>query len=276
LAVETLAGVVELAQHIDAAGNAHLATATASSVITPSLTSSGALNIDAGTGSDVSIDSGAAAVVNVGTGLTDTVNLSRSGQTTIVKGGLVVDQTGEFAADVTIGGSLSLTGDSFSLVGDNGQPVISFDHSGNANFAGNLNLASASLSGGLTVGGDVTVGGLSTFQKLATFLARTVFRQDVEFDAHITVASDTAGYASLRSGETSVHVTFSNPYETTPVVTATIINGQFGLTSVNNVTTLGFDLSLSQPAAADTTLSWTALGVNNPQTASNPAPTPAP
>jgi hypothetical protein len=269
LSVEALKGVSELAQHINAAGDANL-----NSIISSSLTSDGALSLDSGSTGDVSIDTGSAANVNVGTGLAGAVNLSRTGQTTTVNGALLVDQAGDFAGDVTIGGNLTLSGSGFGLVGDNGQTVVSFDRSGNASFAGSLNLASASVSGGLTIGGEVTVGGLSTFQKLATFLARTVFRQDVEFDGHITVASDSAGYAALRSGESSVHVSFTAPYDNPPVVTASIVNGQFSLVSVNNVTAQGFDLSLSQPAAADTLLSWTALGVTNPQTAANPVPTP--
>jgi hypothetical protein len=269
LSVEALKGVSELAQHINAAGDANL-----NSIISSSLTSDGALSLDSGSTGDVSIDTGSAANVNIGTGLAGAVNLSRTGQTTTVNGALLVDQAGDFAGDVTIGGNLTLSGSGFGLVGDNGQTVVSFDRSGNASFAGSLNLASASVSGGLTIGGDVTVGGLSTFQKLATFLARTVFRQDVEFDGHITVASDSAGYAALRSGESSVHVSFTAPYDNPPVVTASIVNGQFSLVSVNNVTAQGFDLSLSQPAAADTLLSWTALGVTNPQTAANPVPTP--
>ncbi|HVX24459.1 MAG TPA: tail fiber domain-containing protein [Candidatus Saccharimonadales bacterium] len=269
LSVEALKGVGELAQHIDSAGHASFA-----SVIAPSLTSSGALSLDSGSTGDVSIDTGSAAAINIGTDQAAAVSLSRPGHTTTVNGGLVVNQSGDFSGDVRVGGSLAVTGGGFSLADSSGHTVISFDQSGSATFTGNLNLASASLSGGLSVGGDVSVGGLSTFQKLATFLAKTVFRQDVEFDGHITVASDSAGYAALRSGESTVHISFTNPYENPPVVTASIVNGQFGLVSVNNVTAQGFDLSLSQAAPADTTLSWTAIGVNNPQTASNPVSTP--
>ncbi|HVW23306.1 MAG TPA: tail fiber domain-containing protein [Candidatus Saccharimonadales bacterium] len=266
LSVEVLKGVSELAKHIDSAGNADFAT-----ILAPSLTSSGALSIDSGSVGNVSIDTGSPATINIGTDRAAAVSLSRAGQTTTVNGGLRVDQTGDFSGDVNVGGSLKLNG-AFNLVGPTGATVISFDNSGNANFNGNLNLASASLSGGLTVGGDLNVAGLSTFQKLATFLAKTIFRQDVEFDGHITVASDTAGYASLRTGESTVHVTFTKPYDNPPVVTVNIVDGQFGLSAVNNITNQGFDISLSVPAAAPTTLSWMAIGVNSPQTATNPPP----
>ena len=161
---------------------------------------------------------------------------------------------------------------SFILVNDSGVPALSVDASGNANFAGNLSLASASLSGGLNVGGDINVGGLSTFQKMATFFAKTIFRQDVQFDGHITVASDTAGYAKLRVGETKVHVTFSRAYETAPVVSASVVDGQFALASISNIDKDGFDISLQSPALSDTTFNWTAIAVNAPTTSENPLP----
>lgn len=174
--------------------------------------------------------------------------------------------------NIITNGSIISRGGNLTLFGTGGAQVVSFDQSGNGNLKGNLNLSSASLSGGLSVGGDLNISGLSVFEKLATFLAKTVFKQDVEFDGHITVSGDSAGYASLRVNESSVHVTFQTPYASPPVVTSTIINGQYGLVSVNNVTDQGFDLSLPTPVSAATALSWTAVGVNNPTTSTNPLP----
>ncbi len=131
-------------------------------------------------------------------------------------------------------------------------------------------MTSATLSGGLNVSGDANFAGLSTFQKMATFLAKTVFRQDVQFDGHITVAKDSAGYATLRSGESSVHVKFAAPYAAAPIVSASSVDGQFNLISINHVTAEGFDVNIKDPATTDTKFSWTAVGVIDPQTASNP------
>ena len=161
---------------------------------------------------------------------------------------------------------------SFQLLDATGANVVTIDNGGNANFKGNLNLSSAALSGGLTVGGDVTVAGLSTFQKLATFIGKTVFRQDVQFDGHLTVTKDGAGYATLRATETTVRVKFHDDYTTAPVVSATITNGKFAAYTIDHVDTKGFDISLKDPAAEDTSFSWTAIGVNDPQTATNPLP----
>ncbi|MDB5169140.1 MAG: hypothetical protein JWO41_496 [Candidatus Saccharibacteria bacterium] len=165
-------------------------------------------------------------------------------------------------------GTISSTG-SFALFDATHNLVASIDQSGNASFDGNLTAANLTANGGLSVGGDANFAGLSAFQKLATFFGKVIFRQDVRFDAHITVASDTAGYAQLKTGETTVHVTFVTPYETTPIVTSNITNGQFALSSINNVTATGFDVVLSAPALSDTMFSWTALGVTSPQTAAN-------
>ncbi len=163
----------------------------------------------------------------------------------------------------------------FQLLNPAGEAVLSIDGTGNAKFSGNVDLASASLSGGLTVGGDASFTGLSSFQKLATFLGKTIFRQDVEFNGHITVASDTAGYAKLRADETKVHVDFTNPYPIPPIVSATITDGQFVIYTVDKVKADGFDITLKDPATGPIVFSWTAIGVNNPRTAANPAP-PAP
>ncbi|HWB39177.1 MAG TPA: hypothetical protein VG604_02935, partial [Candidatus Saccharimonadales bacterium] len=164
------------------------------------------------------------------------------------------------------------TDSGFSLNDPSGRQLISFDAAGDASFSGDLNFASAVASGGLQIGGDLNVGGLSSFQKLATFFAKTIFRQDVEFQGHITVANDTAGYAQLRQGESSVHVKFTNAYDAAPVVTANSVDGQFLSLSVANITKDGFDIKLPVPASQDTTLDWTALAVTNPQTATNPLP----
>jgi hypothetical protein len=173
--------------------------------------------------------------------------------------------------DVTNSGVFS-SSNGFSFIDASGKNLVSFGATGSENLAGALNVASASVSGGLNVGGDLNIAGLSTFQKLATFLAKTVFKQDVEFDGHITVASDSAGYASLRPGESTVSVTFQQPYATVPVVNASISSGQFLLTTVTNVTNSGFDINVQAPATTATTFSWTAVAVNNPQTATNPVP----
>jgi hypothetical protein len=146
---------------------------------------------------------------------------------------------------------------------------FTIDSSGNTSLDGDLKLANADISGGLSVGGDVNVAGLSTFQKLATFLGKTIFRQDVEFNGHISVNNDTAGYAKLRSGETTVHVKFNTPFSNPPIVSASISNGQFALNSVNNVTTQGFDIGLQSPATAVTTFNWVAVGALQPQTSIN-------
>jgi hypothetical protein len=126
------------------------------------------------------------------------------------------------------------------------------------------------LRGGLTVAGDSNFAGLTTFQKLATFIGKTIFRQDVQFDGHIAVSNDTAGYATIRTGEKLVHVKFFKAYPTPPVISLNITNGQFGLSSVSNVTKEGFDIMLHSEPASEVTFAWTALEVLKPSTARNP------
>ncbi len=153
---------------------------------------------------------------------------------------------------------------------------FNFDATGNASLAGSLSLTDATLQGGLIVGGDSAFNGLSTFQKLATFFGKAIFRQDIQIDGHVTVASDSAGYANFRSGDSNVHVTFKLAYDNPPIVSASVNNGQFALSTISNVTAKGFDISLQNSATTDTIFTWTAVGVNNPQTASNPVVVAAP
>lgn len=292
------AAVQELSQKVD-----NIALNNGGEVITPKLTSNGALVINSGSSGNVALDSGAnSAYVKIGTEKAAGVSIARAGVTTDIGGALNVDGSSNFNGPVTMdfatAQNLSVTNDlkidtaSFKVIDDGnvsaksytskngsfqmldaaGTNVVTIDNAGNANFAGNLNIASASLSGGLNVAGDVNVAGLSTFQKLATFIGKTIFRQDVQFDGHITVAKDGAGYATLRTTETTVHVKFKDDYQQTPVVSATISNGKFAVYTIDHVDSKGFDITLKDPATVDTTLSWTAIGVNDPQTAVNPPP----
>lgn len=174
------------------------------------------------------------------------------------------------AGEVTANGGVTAR-NSLQILSSANQQLFTIDAAGNANLAGALDAATATLSGGLNVGGDANFAGLTTFQKLATFIGKTIFKQDVEFEGDITVAKDTAGYAKMRVGESSVHVSFTKPYTAIPIVNANVVSGQFAKTSINNTTVNGFDITLSEPAATETTLNWTAILVKDPHTATNPA-----
>jgi hypothetical protein len=249
----------------------------------------------------VIIDTGGANnYVTVGATNAAGVNVSKAGQTTTVAGALVIDQAATFhgavqlantdssgllssanfsvngAGDVATKGSFISTGGGLKILDGTGNSLFTIDTSGNSVLAGSLNLASASITGGLTVGGDINVAGLSTFQKLATFMAKTIFKQDVQFEGHVSVAADSAGYASLRATESTVHVKFATAYDAAPVVNTNAVDGQFIQTSVKNITADGFDITVATPVTGDTKFSWTAIGVKDPLTASNPLPSSPP
>ena len=247
-------------------------------VISSSLLTSGVLHLDAGSAQDISLDPSSAYTARADASTNQQVPV-------VVAGSLTIDQI----ASMTTAKSLTpvtepkSTADQNSvtsiktevglnIVDSTGRALFTIDTAGNGTLSGSLNLASASISGGLSVGGDLNIAGLSTFQKLATFMAKTIFRQDVQFDGHITVAADSAGYALLRTADTTVHVSFNNPYDTAPVVSVSTTDGQFVPTSVAHITRDGFDVTLATAASQDLKLSWTAVGVQDPLTASNPAP----
>lgn len=174
--------------------------------------------------------------------------------------------------DVVTNGNVITKGGAIQILSSDGQQLITFDQTGSASFKGNLNLASASLSGGLSVAGDLNIAGLSSFQKMATFFAKTVFKQDVEFQGQITVSKDSAGYVLMHAGESKVHVKFNAPYTTPPVVSINAVDGQFATFSVKDITETGFDVVLKDPATSDTKLNWVALGVTDPQVSTTTSP----
>ncbi len=175
----------------------------------------------------------------------------------------IVDSLGNISAS-----SLNLN-NGLTINNTLGNTVVKIGNNGNETLSGGISVLNASISSDLSVGGVATFTNLSVFQKLATFIATTVFQANVTFNGSITVNNNTAGFAILNPGEDMVHVTFSQPYLTTPVVTANIINGQFNTLSINNVSTTGFDISVPSPVINQTKINWTAILVNNPNTAEN-------
>jgi hypothetical protein len=219
---------------------------------------------------------------------TDTVNAGIQVITpSVITDTLTANNNAQFNKDVHIGGTLyvdkiiatSVEGLSLPPSASSAKDqtaVTQLSKSNQDSATSNLNLASASLSGGLTVGGDITVAGLSSFQKLATFFAKAIFKQDVQIDGHLTLAADSAGYASLRTGEKEVHVTFKTPYDSLPIVLVGPGEGQFTQATAANIAKDGFDIAVAAPMTQDTKFSWSAVNVNAPQTATNPLPTAAP
>jgi hypothetical protein len=169
--------------------------------------------------------------------------------------------------------------------------------------------AIASSSDGLsaTVSGDLRVQGNGLFENvlhvvttlmtnnfivngIAEFFGNVLFHGDVAFEHAPTFTQDTAGYAVIHKGDSSVTVAFSSPRIVTPVVNATrvafmpsvtpgssvdpleglqqMINGSSYTYIVTNVSATGFTILLSKPAENDMAFSWNALLI--------PSVTPAP
>lgn len=284
LSVYNLRATAELAQYIDADGNANLKNLSVEgsiafdAVMSPALISKGALVIDASKDATVAIgkDSGAVSLAEVGTQTTVKGALIVDGETQLngaIKGGALVIDTPNFNLDgsgnLTSNGSITTKGGSVQILAADGKQLVRIGQDG-ADFSGHLNIATVTVNGALTVNGDTTFAGLTTFQKLAVFIGTTVFRQDVTFESHITVANDTAGYVQFKPGQTTVHVEFAREYATKPVVSLTTDGGKFTSYAVNNVTTKGFDVVLQTPSTEELQLNWVVFGVNAPRTATGP------
>ncbi len=137
----------------------------------------------------------------------------------------------------------------------------------NATISLNLGVNGAIIAGGgLTVGGPATFNGEGIFNKLVTFVDRVIFRKDVTFAGRTTFNNDTGGFATMAPNQTEIRVNFVIPYETKPVVTVSIRNGQFVQYAYKDLDANGFTIVLSQPSAVPVEFSWTALSVDNART----------
>ncbi|MDX2776454.1 hypothetical protein PV379_03750 [Streptomyces caniscabiei] len=110
----------------------------------------------------------------------------------------------------------------------------------------------AVFDGGL-IAGDTTFGGLVAFNKNVTF------HGDVVFDDTITLGEDSAGTATLPTGQTAVNVTFTKAYSGEPIVNTTPTQFISGSYRVTNVTEGGFTIELSLPQTTPTKFNWTAF-----------------
>jgi hypothetical protein len=147
------------------------------------------------------------------------------------------------------------------------------DSAGNANFndvtVNNLDFSgNLALNAGLSVDGDAVFNGHSVFDNTVTFGDAVTFNGPVTFNGQTHFSSNTGGYATVKAGQSSVHIGFSQAYDSAPIVSATLGNGSFAEYSTNNVTADGFDIVLSQPATSDLQFSWLALSVTSPVTSS--------
>ena len=124
------------------------------------------------------------------------------------------------------------------------------------------------LNGGLQVDTLTASGSVLTLASDTLFLGRPYFN------------TDTAGFAVIKQGQTSVDVTFDKEYLDQPIVNATITEGNDSTAQANvsqifqnniqyvvtNKTTTGFTIDLNKAAPNDISFSWITLAVHNPKT----------
>lgn len=137
--------------------------------------------------------------------------------------------------------------------------------------------------GGLAVGGPAEFKGSAVFKAIAEFIGKVIFRNNVEFAGTATFNNDTAGYAIIKEGQGKIEVVFEKPYETVPVINASLSLQQIKNDEVRkaaeelllvsdvkfiitNVTTKGFEIRISQQALSDISFSWQAVAVKDAKT----------
>lgn len=122
---------------------------------------------------------------------------------------------------------------------------------------------SLTVGGALVVGGDAEFRGQSVFHKLVSFMDRTIFGSDVEFRGDVTFNQNSAGYAQLEAGKTTVEVEFATPLDSQPLITLGLGGGQFVNYSYQNVTERGFEIVIDSPQENDLMFTWNAVQIRN-------------
>lgn len=116
------------------------------------------------------------------------------------------------------------------------------------------------------INGAMVVNGSAEFKGTALFDNLVTFNSDVTFNGSVVFNNNSAGYAVIKAGETSIPVIFKQPFKSPPIVTISLGDGRFATYSYRNVTSNGFEIILPQAAAERLQFSWTATAINNPQT----------
>jgi hypothetical protein len=165
--------------------------------------------------------------------------------------------------------------------------------------SGTLNITDINVEGLAQIKGDINVNGNGIFDgmltvlksittpnlivsEFASFFNNVVFKGDVRFEGRPTFNSDTAGFAKVSKGKTSIAVNFENEYLTLPVVTASIVlDKTFNATAdakledavlagnisyvITQRTTKGFVIKINKALDQDISFSWVALSVVKPK-----------
>ncbi|MCL6096327.1 MAG: hypothetical protein M1444_01410 [Patescibacteria group bacterium] len=163
-----------------------------------------------------------------------------------------------------------------------------------------LTFSSLNVDGLATVSADFTVKGSGFFQgalnvlggiatqnllvsQFAYFINDVVFKGNVRFNQTPMFSKDTAGFAVIKKDGDTVQVTFDQEYNSTPIVTASIVfdkvednatqkqledvilNGNITYV-ITQRTTKGFVVRLNKPTPQDLNFSWVALSVKDAKT----------
>jgi hypothetical protein len=98
-------------------------------------------------------------------------------------------------------------------------------------------------------------------------------RLNLMYEGPVLVGGDTAGIAQIEPGDKEVTVEFKNPYNFTPVITASPINEQLNGVEymLKNINSNGFTIELSEVSTGIKSFSWHAFAVKDLEVQSSKA-----
>jgi hypothetical protein len=119
----------------------------------------------------------------------------------------------------------------------------------------------------ITFKNTVTFQGPAFFRAAVAFIEKIVFKNDVEFEGTPIYNKDTAGYAKILKGQTSVDVKFEKEYAVKPVVNVTAVGLNHGMQyAVTDISSKGFTIQIDPSQNNDITFNWMAVAVKDATT----------
>ena len=127
----------------------------------------------------------------------------------------------------------------------------------------------AVIEGSLSVRGNTEFFGTAAFRGVSNFFEQTFFAGDVFFAENPIFNNDTAGFAIIEPGATTVDVVFTKDLPTVPSVLLTLGEGPFVQYKYQNLTTKGFQIVIESPQTETVMISWSTVLSSNTNYFSN-------
>ncbi len=152
-------------------------------------------------------------------------------------------------------------GESSDWFADQDLKVKSLEIAVDLKVLGATTLATLEVSDSAVFKGEVKILSLATFEGELVVKKAATFEGDVKVEGllesdKLKLGKDSKGKATILAGSQNIRVSFSVPYQETPVINTTPLADPASTFWVSNITKQGFVINLSEPAKSDIIFNW--------------------